>query len=194
MEEGAVSEREISSAEFALVSGHVILPFVGHKDFSLSLLSTVRAQSNTDFVSKCTWTCCRLGIYMYISVDSIQRLLLLSRLPTLPHSLLFHPHSLPHSLTPSLPHSLPHSLTPTLPHSLSHSLTHTLPSSLTHSLTPSLPPPSGISLWDTVVSNILSRRSNRHVDLLQYYNPLTLPVHAVYVFLLLLVTVSLLDR
>jgi len=53
---------------------------------------------------------------------------------------------------------------------------------------------SGISLWDCVVSNTLSWKPNRHLDLLQYYNLLTLPVHAAYIFLLSLVIVSLFDR
>ena len=53
----------------------------------------------------------------------------------------------------------------------------------------------GISLWDCVVSNILSRgSSSRHLDLLTFYHPLTLPVNAVYVLLLSLVLLSLLDR
>jgi len=55
-------------------------------------------------------------------------------------------------------------------------------------------PHSGISLWDCIVSNSLSRQRNQHLDLLQYYHFLTLPVHTVYIFLLSLVIVSLLDR
>lgn len=52
----------------------------------------------------------------------------------------------------------------------------------------------GISLWDCVVSNILSRSSsNRHIDLLTFYHPLALPANAVYVLLLSLVMISLLD-
>ena len=53
---------------------------------------------------------------------------------------------------------------------------------------------SGISLWDCIVSNILSQQSGRHLDLLQHYYRLTLPVHAIYLFLLSLVFLSLLDR
>ena len=52
----------------------------------------------------------------------------------------------------------------------------------------------GISLWDCIVSNVLSLQSNHHVDLLTSYHSLTLPVHSVYVFLLSAVLLSLLDR
>ena len=53
----------------------------------------------------------------------------------------------------------------------------------------------GISLWDCVVSNVLSRSgSGLHLDLLTHYHPLTLPANAVYVFLLSIVMLSLLDR
>ena len=72
-------------------------------------------------------------------------------------------------------------------HMRSHDPSHDITCSIiTHTL--------GISLWDCVVSNTLARQSNKHVDLLQHYNLLTLPVHAVYVFLLLIVMVSLFDR
>ena len=42
--------------------------------------------------------------------------------------------------------------------------------------------------------HVLAGQTDRHVSLLTAYNSLSLPVHAVYLFLLLLVTVSLCDR
>ncbi|XP_064395564.1 transmembrane protein 237A-like isoform X2 [Halichondria panicea] len=52
----------------------------------------------------------------------------------------------------------------------------------------------GLALWDCVVVHVLAGQTDRHVSLLTAYNSLSLPVHAVYLFLLLLVTVSLCDR
>ena len=52
----------------------------------------------------------------------------------------------------------------------------------------------GLALWDCVVVHVLAGQTDRHVSLLTAYNSLSLPVHAVYLFLLLLVTVSLSDR
>ena len=53
----------------------------------------------------------------------------------------------------------------------------------------------GISLWDCVVSNILSRGgSGLHLDLLTHYHPLTLPANATFTLLLTIVMLSLIDR
>lgn len=52
----------------------------------------------------------------------------------------------------------------------------------------------GLCLWDCVVVHVLAGGGDRHIGLLTTYSSLSLPVHTIYLFLLLLVTVSLCDR
>ena len=86
-----------------------------------------------------------------------------------------------------------------LHHTCKYTHTHTHTLSLT-SIPLSPPPPlkpsssPGLSLWDGVVSNVLSHQTDLHLTLVQHYHSLVLPAHSLYLTLLSLVCLSLLDR
>ena len=57
-----------------------------------------------------------------------------------------------------------------------------------------LPSTIGLSLWDSIVSNILSTQTDHHLTLVQHYHLLALPAHSLHLLLLSLVCLSLIDR
>lgn len=52
----------------------------------------------------------------------------------------------------------------------------------------------GLSLWDCVVATVISREGSGHLNLLQQYGSLTLPLHTIHLLILLPLATSMLDR
>lgn len=52
----------------------------------------------------------------------------------------------------------------------------------------------GVSLWDCVVTNVISRQEPGQVNLLQHYYPFPVALQSVYTLLVIIILVTLLDR